>query len=333
MTSQDRNATDVLPDTKSPDQATPHIELRDVAVQFGADRIFSGLSFAIAQGEFACLLGPSGCGKSTMIRIMGGLIEPTHGFIRVGGSSPHLARGTLAYVFQSPRLVPWRNACDNVGLAIELRTPSVGKSERRERAIKLLQMVGLGRDVNKFPAMLSGGERQRVAIARALAVDPSIILMDEPFSALDPDTRRRVRDRPDRSYGRRRARRSSSSRTTWTKPWSWPTALCSFRASRHASSMSWMSGNRGRVPYLARRRCAPRASTCCNYSRDNPAYDGRPIMKQLLIALTATLLGTLRRPLHCRQDHSNTRASRSNARDICLCPAQGGDLDKVTLSS
>ena len=193
MTSQDRNATDVLPDTKSPDQATPHIELRDVAVQFGADRIFSGLSFAIAQGEFACLLGPSGCGKSTMIRIMGGLIEPTHGFIRVGGRSPQLARGTLAYVFQSPRLVPWRNACDNVGLAIELRTPSVGKSERRERTIKLLQMVGLGRDVNKFPAMLSGGERQRVAIARALAVDPSIILMDEPFSALDPDTRRRMR--------------------------------------------------------------------------------------------------------------------------------------------
>ena len=193
MTSQDRNATDVLPDTKSPDQATPHIELRDVAVQFGADRIFSGLSFAIAQGEFACLLGPSGCGKSTMIRIMGGLIEPTHGFISVGGRSPQLARGTLAYVFQSPRLVPWRNACDNVGLAIELRTPSVGKSERRERTIKLLQMVGLGRDVNKFPAMLSGGERQRVAIARALAVDPSIILMDEPFSALDPDTRRRMR--------------------------------------------------------------------------------------------------------------------------------------------
>jgi NitT/TauT family transport system ATP-binding protein len=193
MTFGDHNAADVLLDTKSLDQVTPHIELRDVAVQFGADKIFSGLSFAIAQGELACLLGPSGCGKSTMIRIMGGLIEPTHGFIRVGGRSPQLARGTLAYVFQSPRLVPWRNACDNVGLAIELRAPSVGKSERRERAIKLLQMVGLGRDVDKYPAMLSGGERQRVAIARALAVDPSIILMDEPFSALDPDTRRRMR--------------------------------------------------------------------------------------------------------------------------------------------
>ena len=96
-------------------------------------------------------------------------------------------------MFQSPRLVPWRNARDNVALAIELRTPSVGKSERRERATRLLEMVGLARDVDKFPAVLSGGERQRVAIARALAVDPGIILMDEPFSALDPDTRRRMR--------------------------------------------------------------------------------------------------------------------------------------------
>jgi NitT/TauT family transport system ATP-binding protein len=195
MTFEDRNAADVPLGTMSPDQdqVIPHIELRDVAVRFGSDNIFSGLSLSIAQGEFACLLGPSGCGKSTMIRIMGGLIEPTHGFISVGGRSPQLARGTIAYVFQSPRLVPWRNACDNVGLAIELRTPSVGKNERRERVVKLLQMVGLGRDVDKFPAMLSGGERQRVAIARALAVDPSIILMDEPFSALDPDTRRRMR--------------------------------------------------------------------------------------------------------------------------------------------
>jgi NitT/TauT family transport system ATP-binding protein len=173
--------------------ATPHIELQEVAVQFGADQIFSNLTLSIAECEFVCLLGPSGCGKSTMIRIIGGLIEPSQGSVSVAGRPPQLARSTLAYVFQSPRLVPWRNARDNVGLAIELRTPSVARNERHERAIKLLQMVGLGRDVDKFPAMLSGGERQRVAIARALAVDPSIILMDEPFSALDPDTRRRMR--------------------------------------------------------------------------------------------------------------------------------------------
>jgi NitT/TauT family transport system ATP-binding protein len=167
--------------------------LREVAVAFGTDRIFSGLTLSIAQCEFVCLLGPSGCGKSTMIRIIGGLIEPSQGFVSVSGQPPQLARNTIAYVFQSPRLVPWRNARDNVGLAIELRTPAVASSERHERAAKLLQMVGLGRDVDKVPAMLSGGERQRVAIARALAVEPSIILMDEPFSALDPDTRRRMR--------------------------------------------------------------------------------------------------------------------------------------------
>jgi NitT/TauT family transport system ATP-binding protein len=181
------------PDGAALTTGKPHIELRDVAVTFGADRIFSDLTLAIAEGEFVCLLGPSGCGKSTMIRIIGGLIDPSQGLVRVAGLPPLAARNALAYVFQSPRLVPWRNARDNVGLAIELRTPSVAKADRHARAEKLLQMVGLARDVDKFPAMLSGGERQRVAIARALAVDPSIILMDEPFSALDPDTRRRMR--------------------------------------------------------------------------------------------------------------------------------------------
>jgi NitT/TauT family transport system ATP-binding protein len=193
MTIADRNAAGATQEPMPHKAAKPQIELRDVAVQFGADCIFSSLTLSVARGEFTCLLGPSGCGKSTMIRIIGGLIEPSQGTISVDGRSPKHARGTLAYVFQSPRLVPWRNARDNVGLAIELRTPSVGKSERHERATKLLQTVGLGRDADKFPAMLSGGERQRVSIARALAVDPGIILMDEPFSALDPDTRRRMR--------------------------------------------------------------------------------------------------------------------------------------------
>ena len=228
MTSQDRNATDVLPDTKSPDQATPHIELRDVAVQFGADRIFSGLSFAIAQGEFVCLLGPSGCGKSTMIRIMGGLIEPTHGFIRVGGRSPQLARGTLAYVFQSPRLVPWRNARDNVGA----RHRAAHALRRQERAPRAGDQ-----------AVADGGARSRRRQVSGHAVGgraPAGCHRSRPCgrSQHHPDGRAVLRARsrhapaharrPDRSYGRRRARRSSSSRTTWTRPWSWPTASCVF---------------------------------------------------------------------------------------------------------
>ena len=174
-------------------RARAHIELSDLAIAFAGESIFSNLTLGIAEGELVCLLGPSGCGKSTLIRLIGGLMEPTAGRVSVAGLPPGAARATLAYVFQSPRLVPWRTALDNVALAIELRTPSVAKVERRARALELLQMVGLGADVGKYPAMLSGGERQRVAIARALAVEPDTILMDEPFSALDPETRRRMR--------------------------------------------------------------------------------------------------------------------------------------------
>jgi NitT/TauT family transport system ATP-binding protein len=174
-------------------RARAYIEVSDLAIAFAGESIFSNLTLSIAEGELVCLLGPSGCGKSSLIRLIGGLMEPTAGRVRVAGLPPHAARATLAYVFQSPRLVPWRTALDNVALAIELRNPAVAKVERRARAMELLQMVGLGADIGKYPAMLSGGERQRVAIARALAVDPDTILMDEPYSALDPETRRRMR--------------------------------------------------------------------------------------------------------------------------------------------
>ncbi len=169
------------------------VELVGVTTRFGGEAIFSGLSLGIAPQEFVCLLGPSGCGKSTILRLVGGLLAPSAGTVRVGGRAPEEAWRSIAYVFQSPRLVPWRNARDNVALGIELRDPRIGKAERRERAARLLGMVGLGNDAQKFPAMLSGGERQRVAIARALAVEPEIILMDEPFSALDPNTREQLR--------------------------------------------------------------------------------------------------------------------------------------------
>ena len=165
----------------------------DVIVEFGDETIYDGLSFTVKRGEFLCILGPSGCGKSTSLRLMGNLLEAQGGEVSIEGLPPERGWNKLAYVFQSPRLVPWRSALGNVLLGMELRFEKQLKGEREETARRLLNMVGLQNDMDKYPSMLSGGERQRVAIARALSVDPNIILMDEPFSALDLNTRWRMR--------------------------------------------------------------------------------------------------------------------------------------------
>jgi NitT/TauT family transport system ATP-binding protein len=169
------------------------LRFADVSLTLGGERIYDRLSFAVAEGEFVCMLGPSGCGKSTALRLIGDLLPLQQGTVSVEGQAPADAWRSLAYVFQSPRLVPWRTALGNVMLGMELRYERRARSEMRTRAEQLLVLVGLARDGHKYPGMLSGGERQRVAIARALAVDPRIILMDEPFSALDLVTRRRMR--------------------------------------------------------------------------------------------------------------------------------------------
>ena len=169
------------------------IDFRDVVVELGGQKIYDRLSFQVKKGEFVCLLGPSGCGKSTSLRVMGGLLPIAAGTVRIMGLSPSVAWSRIAYVFQSPRLVSWRNALGNVLLGTELRFGSKNKKTREQKALELLSLVGLSQDVQKYPSILSGGERQRVAIARALAVDPEIIFMDEPFSALDPTTRKKMR--------------------------------------------------------------------------------------------------------------------------------------------
>jgi NitT/TauT family transport system ATP-binding protein len=173
--------------------ARPILTFERVSTRLGGDVIFDALSFAVDEGEFLCILGPSGCGKSTSLRLMGDLLPVEGGQVSVDGQAPAAAWRSLAYVFQSPRLVPWRTALGNVVLGMELRYDGMARAAMEERARELLALVGLGRDVQKYPSMLSGGERQRVAIARAFAVDPRIILMDEPFSALDLNTRRRLR--------------------------------------------------------------------------------------------------------------------------------------------
>ncbi len=196
-----------MPDTQAAaaahaQNADPIISFHDVEIVLGGERIYDSLSFDVRRGEFVCILGPSGCGKSTSLRIIGGLLGATGGTVVVDGRAPQDAWAEIAFVFQSPRLVPWRTALDNVLLGAELRFGRGERGRRREQARELLALVGLAGDAWKYPAMLSGGERQRVAIARALAVDPQIVLMDEPFSALDPTTRGRMRDEVERIWQR-----------------------------------------------------------------------------------------------------------------------------------
>jgi NitT/TauT family transport system ATP-binding protein len=165
------------------------IEVRDLVVRFGDRPIIDGLSFTVEPGELLCVLGASGSGKTTLLRVIGGLLRPTAGEVRVGGEPADQAWPRCAYVFQAPRLVPWRTALGNVRLAQELRT-----GHANGEAARYLEMVGLADLADRFPSMLSGGERQRVALARALVVEPAVILMDEPFSALDATTRTRLRE-------------------------------------------------------------------------------------------------------------------------------------------
>lgn len=150
------------------------------------------VSLTIGAGEFVSLIGPSGCGKSTLLRLTADLDQPTEGTILVEGKNPQEARLNRDYgiVFQSPVLYDWRTVSKNIELPLEIMR--YGKTERRERAHDMLKLVGLGDFGGAYPWQLSGGMQQRVAIARALAFEPSILLMDEPFGALDEMTRERM---------------------------------------------------------------------------------------------------------------------------------------------
>lgn len=150
------------------------------------------ISLEIVAGEFISLIGPSGCGKSTLMRLVGDLLQPTSGELLVNGKTPADARSDRDYgmVFQAATLYDWRNVAKNVQLPLEVMGYS--KADRHKRAQEMLEMVELGAFAKHFPWQLSGGMQQRVSIARALVFDPSILLMDEPFGALDEFTRERM---------------------------------------------------------------------------------------------------------------------------------------------
>ena len=179
----------------------PVISFKDVSKTFrrpdgrGDFVAVDKLSFEIAKGEIVAVLGKTGCGKSTMFNIVAGLIEPTSGEARVIGHDPFrefdFFRGKIGIVFQNDRLMPWRSALDNVRLGLQILDTDPKQAEDTARA--WLKRLGLSGHENDYPHALSGGMRQRVSIARAFAVDPEILLCDEPFSSLDEMTARDLR--------------------------------------------------------------------------------------------------------------------------------------------
>lgn len=155
-------------------------------------RALTDINLAIGEGSFVSLIGPSGCGKSTLLRIIGDLLSPTEGTVTIGGLVPRQARlrREIGFVFQEAALLEWRRIRDNIALPLELR--GVGRAERDRKADELIRLVGLDGFHNAWPRQLSGGMRQRAAIARALSTDPRVLLLDEPFGALDQITRDRL---------------------------------------------------------------------------------------------------------------------------------------------
>jgi NitT/TauT family transport system ATP-binding protein len=163
------------------------LRLADVAHYYAALRVLDGITLDIPPGQVTVLVGPSGCGKSTLLGIIGGLIAPTSGRVTSTGTPPPGCLNPLTYVFQDFSLLPWRTVAGNVSLALEAHPLS--RADRRDRIAEVLSVTGLSDFAHAWPRQLSGGMRQRVGIARALAVRPAVLLMDEPLSALDAQTR------------------------------------------------------------------------------------------------------------------------------------------------
>ncbi len=182
----------VEPRQPAPAVAAPTalVELSSVRKVFDDLIAIDGISFQVTDNEFVSIVGPSGCGKSTLLRMLAGLIAPSSGAIRLRGRPLQGPARDVGMVFQSPVLLPWRTALENVLFVAEMR----GERRRtyRSRALDLLRLAGLAGFENRMPYELSGGMQQRVAICRALLLNPSIILMDEPFGALDIITRERM---------------------------------------------------------------------------------------------------------------------------------------------
>ena len=168
----------------------PSIQFKDVCYSYIDNNesylALENVNLEIAEGEFVCLVGHSGCGKSTMLNLLAGLALPTHGEVLIDGAPIEGPGPDRSIVFQSYSLFPWQTALKNVVFALRKTNKGISKEQATKRALELLKQVGVNDAANRFPFQLSGGMRQRVAIARSLAIDAPIMLLDEPFGALDP---------------------------------------------------------------------------------------------------------------------------------------------------
>ncbi len=186
LTRSERRATERQSSESRP-SGSAHLSLRSVRKAYRELEVIRDVCFEVREGEFLSLLGPSGCGKSTLLMMIAGLLEVSGGEIRVGGRSVAGPRRDIGVVFQSPVLLPWRTVLDNVLFPIEML--NLPRRQFAARATELLVMAKIADFAEKLPRELSGGMRQRAAICRALIHDPAILLMDEPYSALDAITR------------------------------------------------------------------------------------------------------------------------------------------------
>lgn len=172
----------------------PQVKIEGVTKRYGSGPvILDDINFEVQAGEFISLIGPSGCGKSTLLRLLAGLTPITGGEIVIDGMTPENARAEMAYIFQEANLLPWLRVDKNVELALKVQG-KVDKYRRAEAAAKMIELVGLKHASRQFPRQLSGGMRMRVSIARALSLSPRVLLLDEPFGALDEMTRDRLNE-------------------------------------------------------------------------------------------------------------------------------------------
>jgi NitT/TauT family transport system ATP-binding protein len=175
------------------DTRAPEIEIAGLTKRYGdGNPVVDSFNLLVRKSEFVSILGASGCGKSTILKLISGLAVPTSGTIRVEGMTPQDAREIISFIFQDATLLPWRTVTDNVGLGLELEGEP---AKRRGEKIKaLLDLVGLQHVARAYPRELSGGMKMRVSIARALATNPRLLLLDEPFAALDEMSRDRLNE-------------------------------------------------------------------------------------------------------------------------------------------